>query len=201
MLSKFSHRPANPSSGLSNDENIHKTIETLNTGNIPSVPLPFASFSTLHLNKFDFQTSNGSTFPTLDSGSNYSNCSKIMLKQLQACDRDDECLQDVPLKPTYCGHHVSEKSPSSSEPLSPSQQPQRWSVGKISILILACLTLSDVIFHMVDAQMESLEAPDHYDAFATTNTTTMTHHNGGVITTNDHPWVLGVLPSPLSPWL
>ena len=42
----------------------------------------------------------------------------------------------------------------------------RWSIGKISVLILACLSLTDIIFHMVDAQMDSLESPDHYDALS-----------------------------------
>jgi len=44
---------------------------------------------------------------------------------------------------------------------------RRWSVGKISFLILIVLSLADVIIHMVDAQLESLEANyDHYDALS-----------------------------------
>jgi len=42
----------------------------------------------------------------------------------------------------------------------------RWSIGKISVLILACLSLTDIILHMVDAQMDSLEEPYHYDALS-----------------------------------
>jgi len=41
-----------------------------------------------------------------------------------------------------------------------------WTVGKISILILAAFILSDMIFYMVDAQMESFEAQEHYDALS-----------------------------------
>ena len=44
---------------------------------------------------------------------------------------------------------------------------RRWSVGKISFLILIVLSLADVMIHMVDAQLESLEANyDHYDALS-----------------------------------
>jgi hypothetical protein len=43
---------------------------------------------------------------------------------------------------------------------------RRWSVGKISFLILIVLSLADVIIHMVDAQLESLEAYVHYDALS-----------------------------------
>jgi len=43
---------------------------------------------------------------------------------------------------------------------------RRWSVGKISVLILIVLSLADVIIHMVDVQLESLEAHDHYDALS-----------------------------------
>jgi len=38
---------------------------------------------------------------------------------------------------------------------------KRWSVAKISVLILIVFSLADVIIHMVDAQMGSLEAHDH----------------------------------------
>jgi len=41
-----------------------------------------------------------------------------------------------------------------------------WTVGKISLLILMAFTLSDMIFYIIDAQMESLEAQDHYDALS-----------------------------------
>jgi len=43
---------------------------------------------------------------------------------------------------------------------------RRWSVGKVSIMILMVLTFADVIFHMVDAQLESLESHFHYDALS-----------------------------------
>jgi len=43
---------------------------------------------------------------------------------------------------------------------------RRWSVGKISVLILVALSLADIFIHMVDAQIESLEAHDHYDALS-----------------------------------
>jgi len=43
---------------------------------------------------------------------------------------------------------------------------RRWSVGKISVMILVILSLADVIIHMVDAQLDSLEAHDHYDALS-----------------------------------
>jgi len=43
---------------------------------------------------------------------------------------------------------------------------KRWSVGKISVLILIVLSLADVVINMVDAQLESLEAHDHYHALS-----------------------------------
>jgi Glycolipid transfer protein (GLTP) len=84
-----------------------------------------------------------------------------MLKRLYSRDEDD-LYHHLPLK----------EQAKHSPPSSPQQQqtqpplPPRWSVGKISILILACLSLTDIVFHMVDAQMESLQDPDHYDALS-----------------------------------
>mmetsp|Transcript_11055 Transcript_11055/g.28043 ORF Transcript_11055/g.28043 Transcript_11055/m.28043 type:complete len:672 (+) Transcript_11055:64-2079(+) len=43
---------------------------------------------------------------------------------------------------------------------------RRWSVGKISVFILLALSLADIFIHMVDAQIDSLEAHDHYDALS-----------------------------------
>eukprot|EP00534_Pseudo-nitzschia_fraudulenta_P006549 CAMPEP_0201187210 /NCGR_PEP_ID=MMETSP0851-20130426/132902_1 /ASSEMBLY_ACC=CAM_ASM_000631 /TAXON_ID=183588 /ORGANISM="Pseudo-nitzschia fraudulenta, Strain WWA7" /LENGTH=708 /DNA_ID=CAMNT_0047472645 /DNA_START=152 /DNA_END=2278 /DNA_ORIENTATION=+ len=43
---------------------------------------------------------------------------------------------------------------------------RRWSVGRISLLVLILFTMVDVFIHMVDAQIESLEAHDHYDALS-----------------------------------
>ena len=42
----------------------------------------------------------------------------------------------------------------------------RWSLGKISVLILVSLSLADIFIHLVDAQMESTESHDHYDALS-----------------------------------
>ena len=46
------------------------------------------------------------------------------------------------------------------------QRPLSWNIGKISIFILIFFSVTDIILHMVDAQMASLEAPDHYDALS-----------------------------------
>mmetsp|Transcript_22883 Transcript_22883/g.63535 ORF Transcript_22883/g.63535 Transcript_22883/m.63535 type:complete len:711 (+) Transcript_22883:814-2946(+) len=43
---------------------------------------------------------------------------------------------------------------------------RRWSVGKISVLILIAFTFADVFIHMADAQIKSLESHDHYDALS-----------------------------------
>ena len=43
---------------------------------------------------------------------------------------------------------------------------KKWTVGKISLFIIVAFSLSDLIFHLVDAQMECLEAQDHYDALS-----------------------------------
>jgi len=43
---------------------------------------------------------------------------------------------------------------------------RRWGVVKISVLILIVFSLADVIIHMVDTQIESLEAHDYYDALS-----------------------------------
>mmetsp|Transcript_26200 Transcript_26200/g.40320 ORF Transcript_26200/g.40320 Transcript_26200/m.40320 type:complete len:636 (-) Transcript_26200:77-1984(-) len=45
-------------------------------------------------------------------------------------------------------------------------RPNTWNVGKISIFLLIFLSATDIILNLVDAQMESLEAPDHYDALS-----------------------------------
>lgn len=44
--------------------------------------------------------------------------------------------------------------------------PRSWSIGKVSVFILLFFSITDVVLHFVDAQMESLEAPDHYDALS-----------------------------------
>ncbi|MGK3754716.1 MAG: hypothetical protein ACI8RD_007025 [Bacillariaceae sp.] len=62
----------------------------------------------------------------------------------------------------------------------------RWTVGKISLFILIAFS---VIFHMVDgAQMESLEAQDHYDALsADVIRPAFRYHNHiHVLVTTDH---------------
>lgn len=43
---------------------------------------------------------------------------------------------------------------------------RQWSIGKISLMILIVFSLADVILKMVDAQIESLESHDHYDALS-----------------------------------
>jgi len=53
-------------------------------------------------------------------------------------------------------------------PLAECNDGRRWSVGKISVLILVVLSLADVIIHMVDAQIDLLETHDihHYHALS-----------------------------------
>lgn len=43
---------------------------------------------------------------------------------------------------------------------------RQWSIGKISLMILIVFSLADVLLKMVDAQIESLESHDHYDALS-----------------------------------
>jgi uncharacterized protein (DUF433 family) len=45
-------------------------------------------------------------------------------------------------------------------------RPYTWNVGKISMFLLVFFSVTDIILNLVDAQMESLEAPDHYDALS-----------------------------------
>jgi hypothetical protein len=42
----------------------------------------------------------------------------------------------------------------------------KWNVGRISVLMLILFTVTDVILSAVDAQMQSLESPDYYDALS-----------------------------------
>ena len=66
-----------------------------------------------------------------------------------------------------CDKLSTMKGGRSSSPSSADQRgPLPWNVGKISIFILVFFSVTDVILHLVDAQMESLEAPDHYDALS-----------------------------------
>jgi hypothetical protein len=41
-----------------------------------------------------------------------------------------------------------------------------WTVGKVSFVMLLIFSMTDVLLSLVDAQMDSLEAPDHYDALS-----------------------------------
>lgn len=43
---------------------------------------------------------------------------------------------------------------------------RKWTVGKVSFVMLILFSLTDVVLNLVDAQMDSLEAPDHYDALS-----------------------------------
>jgi hypothetical protein len=43
---------------------------------------------------------------------------------------------------------------------------RKWNVGKVSFIMLILFSLTDVVLNLVDAQMDSLEAPDHYDALS-----------------------------------
>lgn len=43
---------------------------------------------------------------------------------------------------------------------------RKWTVGKVSFVMLILCSLTDVLLNLVDAQMDSLEAPDHYDALS-----------------------------------
>ncbi len=43
---------------------------------------------------------------------------------------------------------------------------RKWTVGKVSFVMLVLVSLTDVLLNLVDAQMDSLEAPDHYDALS-----------------------------------
>jgi hypothetical protein len=94
---------------------------------------------------------------------------KIMSKELYY-DHDDDMLlyhSGLPLKdPSSTTANTTQNSSQSDNNNNRSPITTRWSIGKISVLILACLSLTDIIFHMVDAQMESLEAPDYYDALS-----------------------------------
>lgn len=54
-------------------------------------------------------------------------------------------------------------NPSSNTVIPPARS---WSVGKVSVLLLLLFSLTDVVLDLVDAQMDSLEAPDHYDALS-----------------------------------
>jgi hypothetical protein len=42
----------------------------------------------------------------------------------------------------------------------------KWNVGRISVVMLILFTVTDVILSAVDAQMQSLESPDYYDALS-----------------------------------
>jgi hypothetical protein len=83
---------------------------------------------------------------------------------------DDFYRHEIPLSQKHQNQsqHSDKASTVSSSPSSTTTTAptSRWSVGKISVLILACLSLTDIIFQMVDEQMHSLEAPDHYDALS-----------------------------------
>ncbi|KAG7357023.1 glycolipid transfer protein GLTP [Nitzschia inconspicua] len=101
-----------------------------------------------------------------------------MMKELYSCDDDlyhDQQQSATNLSPHLPSHSLlgEKKTSSSAQNTHPqeqqqqqSPQPLRWSVGKISIFILAFLSLTDIVLYMVEAQMESLEAPDHYDALS-----------------------------------
>jgi hypothetical protein len=93
----------------------------------------------MHRHKFDFQSSSDRLY-----------------------DDDDEGTITLLCHPT----HLPLKRSASSSVTENNKAQQRWSIGKISVVILACLSLTDVIFHMVDAQMEYLESPEHYDALS-----------------------------------
>jgi hypothetical protein len=43
---------------------------------------------------------------------------------------------------------------------------RKLNVGKISVILLALFSMADFILNLVDAQMDSLVAPDHYDALS-----------------------------------
>ena len=43
---------------------------------------------------------------------------------------------------------------------------KNWTVGRISVLMLILFTLTDLILHVVDAQVQSLESPDYYDVLS-----------------------------------
>lgn len=43
---------------------------------------------------------------------------------------------------------------------------RKWTIGKVSFMMLILVSLTDVLLSLVDAQMESLESPDHYDALS-----------------------------------
>jgi len=43
---------------------------------------------------------------------------------------------------------------------------RKWTVGKVSFMMLLLVSFTDILLNLVDAQMESLEAPDHYDALS-----------------------------------
>lgn len=41
-----------------------------------------------------------------------------------------------------------------------------WTVGKVSFVMLLLVSLTDILLNMVDAQMDTLESPDYYDALS-----------------------------------
>jgi Glycolipid transfer protein (GLTP) len=43
---------------------------------------------------------------------------------------------------------------------------RNWTVGKVSFLMLLVFSMTDILLSLVDAQMDSLEAPDYYDALS-----------------------------------
>ena len=43
---------------------------------------------------------------------------------------------------------------------------RKWTVGRVSVLMLLLFTVTDFALHVVNAQMETLESPDYYDALS-----------------------------------